>query len=336
MKVAMVTPYWYPIRGGVTTFVAQLSEELRRSFGVEVAVIARQGSAPGATILGGDSRPFAALATRELERIRPDVVHAHGHWYCLLAAVRYAARHPEAKVVFTLHTEFSPPVRWVRWYLRRLLSRADFVTAVSADLLERTRRAFRFRTRTRIVRPGVSVTRSGEEEIQAFLRGTGLSGRRPILAFVGPLVYEAKARGVARAIRAMRRIAERHPGAVLAVAGDGSHRPSLERLAAKEAPGLVAFLGDIPDPVPLLSAADLSVHVSFQEGLPLAVLEAMACGTPVVATPVGGIPEVISDGENGILVSGDPDELADRISDLLDAPDARRRLAANAAEGAVS
>src|SRR3990172_5501751 len=125
MKVAMVTPYWFPVRGGVTTYVAELSGELRRSFSVDVHILAREGGAPGATILGGDARAFARRAVAELERGAPDVVHAHGHWYALLAAVRYRDAHPGVRIVFTLHTEFPRPSRVRRALLRRLLSQAD-------------------------------------------------------------------------------------------------------------------------------------------------------------------------------------------------------------------
>src|SRR2546427_6687200 len=74
MKVAMVTPYWFPVRGGLTTFVSDLSETLR-SLGHEVQVIARQGNGAGATEIGGTGREFARRAAETLKGFRPDVVH---------------------------------------------------------------------------------------------------------------------------------------------------------------------------------------------------------------------------------------------------------------------
>ena len=331
MKVAMVTPYWFPIRGGVTTYVSELSESLRGTYGVDVRVITREG-AEADSVVGGAPREFVARAAEELERIAPDAVHAHGHWYALQAAVRYRNRHPATRVIFTLHTEFQIRSRVRRFFLGRLLSQADFLTAVSADLLERTLRGFRPRTRTRVTRPGVALHRASVAQIDDFLQRTGLAGRRPFIAFVGPLAYERKARGVGRVIRAMRAVRAHHPAATFVVAGDGPFRAHLEAMAAREAPGAVTFLGDIDDPATFLSAADVYAHISFQEGLPLAVLEAMACGTPVVATPAGGTPEVIRNGENGLLVSGDPDELADALGSLLESPGLRDRLAARASQ----
>src|SRR5437867_11195463 len=73
MKVAMVTPYWAPVRGGITTFVSELTEALR-SLGHDVQVFARQGNGPGATEIGGTGREFARRAAKALGAFRPDVI----------------------------------------------------------------------------------------------------------------------------------------------------------------------------------------------------------------------------------------------------------------------
>lgn len=320
MRIAMLSPYWHPIRGGLTSYVTGLSEELRRSAVADVRIIAHEGGDPGATTLGGQTREFSRRAIVELERIAPDAIHAHGHWYALAAALRYRNRHRGTRVIFTLHTEF-PRGSWIRKrLLSRLLSRADFVTSVSADLLARTRRDFRPRTRTRVTPPGVAPRAPPPARVAAFLRESSLDRSRPLLAFVGPLAYEEKARGVARLIEAMRLVRAVHRDAVLVVAGDGPHRPALEDLAARIAPGACRFLGTVEDPSVLLTAADVYTHISFQEGLPIALLEAMACGRPVVATSVGGVPEVVRDGKTGILVAGEPQEIADAVLRVLEAP----------------
>jgi glycosyltransferase involved in cell wall biosynthesis len=106
----------------------------------------------------------------------------------------------------------------------------------------------------------------------------------------------------------------------LLLAGDGSERQKLEDLAT----GLgiaqqVKFLGFQSDVRPILWASDIFVHVptTFPEGTPNAILEAMAAGLPVIATPVGGIPEVVRDGENGLLVpTNDHKALAEAILKL--------------------
>ncbi len=338
MKVALVTPYWTPVRGGVTTYVHELAAELRRTHGFDVSVIAREGRGEaGVAVVGGTARQFVHRAIAELEQLRPDAVHAHGHWYALRAGLEYRRRHPGTRVVFTLHTSFPPRSWWRRYGLRILLSRADFVTGVSADLLGTTVRSLEFRTRTRVTHPGVSTRPASAHAVEEFLRTSGLAGRRPIVAYLGQLVWDEKARGVAHLIRAMKTVRAAVPSVTLVVAGDGAHRKALEELAAREVPGGVVFLGDVPDPMPrFYSAIDLYAHISFQEGLPLAVLEAMACGKPVVASAVGGIPEVVHNGENGLLVSEDPAELAGRIVEILSSPELAERIAANAAANVVA
>lgn len=94
----------------------------------------------------------------------------------------------------------------------------------------------------------------------------------------------------------------------------------------------VIFLGFRGDVSPILAATDLVVHPSlFGEGLPLAILEALAAGRPVITTPVGGIPEVIRDGETGLLVPpGDRRALAEAIVQLLQEPEQASKLGSNA------
>jgi len=336
MRVAMVTPYWYPVRGGLTTFVSQLADELRTRKAWQVDVIAKEGNPPGAIVVGGGPWRFAWRAWRELERIGPDVVHAHGHWYALLAGIRYRRRHPDTRLVFTIHTEFANDSLVRRLGLRRLMSRADFVTGVSEDLLARTIRSYQPATRIRVTRPGVEIPAIGADLIEEFRGRSGLVGRNPLVAFVGPLAYQAKVEGVSHLIRAMRTVRARHPNAALVIAGDGPLRAPLEARTAREDPGLCMFLGSVDNPTVLMAASDIYAHISFQEGLPLAILEAMAVGTPVVASRVGGIPEVVRNGETGILVSGDPGEIARGLFRLIDSPAIARRLAAAARTAAES
>ena len=326
MKVAMVTPYWFPVRGGPTTYVAKLAAELRGR-GHTVLVVARQGGDDGATIVAGSGRSFVGRAAAVLDAFGPDAVHAHGHWYTLAAGLRHARRRPECPVVFTLHTPFPLRSWWRRYAFRLLMSRASFVTAVSEDLLWESLGMFRTRVRTRVTYPGVADKPSEAKEREEFLRESGLTGRAPLIGYLGRLSWPKKVQGLEQLIRAMRTVREAVPTALLVVGGDGPFRADLEALAAREAPGGVTFLGDVPDPAPrFFTATQVYAHISYQEGLPLALLEGMACGSAVVASAVGGIPEVIRDGDNGFLVSNDPAEIARRIVEILQSPDLHRRL----------
>jgi glycosyltransferase involved in cell wall biosynthesis len=121
----------------------------------------------------------------------------------------------------------------------------------------------------------------------------------------------------------------------LVVAGDGPDREALERRAHELGlDGRVRFLGGVgrDSVLRLFKAADASVLSSSWENFPHTVVESLAVGTPVIATSVGGVPEVVRDGENGLLVPPrEPDTLAAAVARFFGDEDLRRRLADGAA-----
>ena len=124
-------------------------------------------------------------------------------------------------------------------------------------------------------------------------------------------------------ISAAPRILSRHPDAEFMIVGDGSCRDGLVALAQKlGVTDRVKFLGHRDDVPALLTQADLFVLPSRSEAFPNSIIEAMASGLPVVASAVGGIPELVADGKTGRLVPpGNPAALAGAVLDLLDAPE---------------
>jgi glycosyltransferase involved in cell wall biosynthesis len=135
-------------------------------------------------------------------------------------------------------------------------------------------------------------------------------------------------------ISAVAQVIQRFPDAHLVIAGDGPQRESLEaQVASMGLTGHVHFLGERRDVTPLLQTVDVGALSSDWEGMPLFVLECMATGTPVVATNVGGLPEIVEHDRTGLLVPPrDPAALAAGISALLADPERGRLLAATAAE----
>jgi glycosyltransferase involved in cell wall biosynthesis len=120
----------------------------------------------------------------------------------------------------------------------------------------------------------------------------------------------------------------------LALVGDGEERSALERLAgALGVRSRVIFTGDLDDVRSALAAADFFVLASRNEGMGRAIVEAMAAGLPAVAPAVGGVPEVIRHGENGLVVpTGDPAALAAALGTLASDPARRRAMGRRAAE----
>ena len=136
-----------------------------------------------------------------------------------------------------------------------------------------------------------------------------------VIAYLGALSRE---KDVDAAIEAAAAI----PDAVLAVAGDGFERPRLEQLAAERAPGRVRFLGAREDVRRVtLDAANALVLPSRTEGVPAALIEAGLSELPVVATDVGGVSDVVADGETGVLVApGDRRALVEAVRTVLNHP----------------
>jgi glycosyltransferase involved in cell wall biosynthesis len=151
---------------------------------------------------------------------------------------------------------------------------------------------------------------------------------RPALVFAGRLT-PAKDLGVL--LRALAEV----PEATLTLVGDGAERAPLEALAAQL--GLerrVRFLGARPraEVLGLMAAADAVVLTSAWENFPHGLVEALAMGTPVVATRVGGVPEIVADGENGLLAEpGNPQAFAAAVDRVLGDDELRARLRAAAA-----
>ena len=332
MKVFVVTPYWTPIPGGIARYCSSLVRELRRLGSVDPHVLSREGAVgPGVRIVGGSPTQFIRRVRRILESERPEVVHCHSHWYGAWAAVRYRHRHPDSRLIFSFHTDWGRASPLRRRALEVLLARCDYVTFVSWSQAERITERYRLRSPFVVFPPGGDTEPDEPMSLGPVLEGR-LRALSPLVAWVGPLQHEKKALGVAALLQAWPQVLERHPSAGLAIAGDGEFRPLLKsRSRELGLEGSVKFLGALPRTTPLLKACDVYVHASYQEGMPLALLEAMYLGRPIVATRTGGIPEALAGGKCGLLVDGSPEELARGINDLLDNPRSAAEHGARAA-----
>jgi glycosyltransferase involved in cell wall biosynthesis len=161
---------------------------------------------------------------------------------------------------------------------------------------------------------GVDLDRFGPVDRAAAKARLGVSG--PLIVSAGALIER---KGQAITIAAMDKI----PGATLLLVGDGPDRPALERQIRQSKLGdRVRLLGNRPhSELPeLLGAADVMVLSSRSEGLANVWVEALACGTPVVITDIGGAREVLSDASAGRIVAREPDAIAAAVRDLLAGP----------------
>ena len=158
---------------------------------------------------------------------------------------------------------------------------------------------------------------------------TGIEPTAPLIAVAAVLRPEKRLDVL---LEAHAIVCRHRPDARLVLAGDGPCRAELTALAARLGLGdRVTFLGRRTDVDSILRAADICVLSSDREGSPLLMFECMAASRPLVATRVGGIPDVVQDGETGVLVPpSDPPALADALLRLIDDPDQRARMGAAA------
>jgi glycosyltransferase involved in cell wall biosynthesis len=186
--------------------------------------------------------------------------------------------------------------------------------AVSAALKEDMAELGMAREKIRIHHTGVDLDRFRPADRAAAKAGLGIAG--PLLLTAGALIPRKGQRFVIEALRKL-------PDATLLLVGDGPDRPELERLA-RPFGERVRFLGSRPhEELPIyLAAADALVLPSSSEGLANVWVEALACGTPIVITGVGGAGEVLDRPEAGRIVARDPDAIAHSVRAILaDPPD---------------
>jgi glycosyltransferase involved in cell wall biosynthesis len=167
---------------------------------------------------------------------------------------------------------------------------------------------------------GINVTRFSDEPTSGLQRDQWRFGARHVVAIVGHI---SRVKGYAVFVEAAARVVAQVPDVAFVAVGTDSTETGYRRLIEAEAERLgiasrLHFLGFQQDVAQILRSVDVVTLPSFEEGLPLALLEAMACGLPVVTTPVGGIPEAVAHEETGLLVpTGSSAALATAIVDLL-------------------
>jgi glycosyltransferase involved in cell wall biosynthesis len=329
-------------RGGAENhLLALMTHANRTELEFETAVLCGEGElvptfrAAGIPVhlLKARSR-FDPLALRRLVALlrerRPDVVHSHlfrADIYGGLAIGQLTP--PRPFLVSTRHNDdrfFLNPFVGLVHYL--LSARQDMIIAISDHVAHFTiARGVRHPGRVRRVYHGLRPpdTSALEREGQRVRREIGIAETDFLVGNVGRL---APQKGQRHLIEAMPLLLERVPTAHAVIAGGGDLEPYLRELS--EELGVaerVHVLGPRPDAPALMHAINVFAMPSIWEGFGIVLLEAMAAGRPIVASRVATIPEVVVDGETGLLVpAGDAAALADALARVAEDPDLARRL----------
>jgi L-malate glycosyltransferase len=295
----------------------------------------------GIPVLSFDRRPgkdwgVAWRMAREIRKRRVEVIHAHQYTPFFYSALARAVTGARSRLVFTEHGRHYPDVvgrnrRWLnRLVLARLANETNAVCGFSARALQAVD-GFSA-VPVGVVANGIDSDRYGRahDPVAAKLQ-LGLSKERRYIATVARFHPVKDHRTLLEAYRGV--AAAQHDVDLLLV-GDGPLRDDLERQTERlELRGRVHFLGVRSDVAAILGVADVFALTSVSEAASLTLLEAMASGLPVVITDVGGNPEMVRHGVEGLLVQrGDAGSIANALLELLENPERARRLGSAGAD----
>lgn len=245
-----------------------------------------------------------ALADSRREGFEFDVIDAHYFYPDGVAAALLAVWFGKPLVITARGTDVNliPEYRLPRILIRWAARQAKASIGVSSALVQRLWQLGVDESRLHVMRNGVDAGLFRPYDMYQVRAELGITGA-PIVLTVGNL-HEHK--GQRLVIDAFARVLQVHPGAHLLVIGEGPDRAMLaQRVEALRLQDNTTFVGTVPNTelAAWYSASDVMVLASSREGWPNVLLEAMACGTPVVASAVGGIPEAVQSSEVGRLVS---------------------------------
>lgn len=275
-------------------------------------------------------RRFDLAAVRRIREIiateEIDLIHSHGYKSDIYAWL--AARRLQLPIMATSHlwTQQTLAIRFYEFLDGLVLRRFQAVAAVSQRIAGALRQAGIAEQKISVIDNGIDL--SPFDSAAPVLKSELQAGDRRLIGTVGRLTGQ---KGMEYFLAAAQKLLREFPDLMFAIVGDGPDRQKLERMARElQIEKSVHFTGARSDMASVYASLDVFVLASIAEGMPMALLEAMASGRPVVATAVGAVPQIVAFGTTGMLVRPkDPAELANAIASLLRHADLSERVARN-------
>ena len=287
-------------------------------------------------------KPGNLKAYKELKHIidegEYDIIHCHtpvGAMLTRLAAKQ--ARKQGTKVFYTAHGfhfyKGAPAINWILYYpVEKWLSRyTDVLITINKEDFERAKT---FKAGKVCYVPGVGIDLKkfnvGYVNKEQKRREIGVSADDFVLLSVGELIPRKNHEVVIRALSVLKQL-DKLNHIEYVICGRGAYEADLKKLAEElDVTDHVHFLGYRNDISEICNCADLFVFMSHQEGLPVALMEAMACGLPAVCSNIRGNTDLIEDGVTGLLANNTPEEVAESISEMKNDTGLRNRMASAA------
>lgn len=252
----------------------------------------------------------------ELEEGRVDILHVHSPLPGAVARVVLRLVRSRVRVVTTEHNRWDHYARLTRWMNRATFGLNDAALAVSADC--RSTMPARIQARVKVLEHGIdaeAVLSSLDQRTQV-RNALGIADDAIV---VGTVANLREQKNYPLMLAAAKHVLAEHPNVVFLAVGQGPLKDSLNQLHLELGLGdRFRFLGFRSDATDVMAAFDIFFLGSRFEGLPVALMEAMALGLPIVSTAVGGIPEMVTDGHEGRLVAeGSESELTRALMEVI-------------------
>ena len=344
-RICLVTHYFPPHKGGIEQVSYEQSKRLTES-GYQIDVLTSKFEGrntnpikgirihhyPSLNVAKRFGVPYPIISFKAYKTFtqlikKCDLVHAHGHVYMSSYMAGMVAKKYKKPFIVTQHNTFIDYqsflniIEQLNDFIigKSVLKHANKVITVSKETMKYVLKLGADKTKTSVIYNGVDIDYFRPVNKGKSREKLGLPKNRKIILSVRRLVYK---NGLDTLIESVPLVAQNHPDVLFVVAGKGPSRKLIEdRIKELGIDNNVKLTGFVPDnllPV-YYDAADYFVIPSASgEGLPLVLLEAMACGLPVIATTVGGTPEIIKHMKNGVLVPPrNPEAMAETMSKIL-------------------